>query len=108
MPNYVYTYAVENDVNNITDLVSFRLVNKTYIQFTITTVASTQSPLKQLIIDALVCAKELGAKELVIQNWNIKPDVLSSLSFHCRDDFSFSIYNYKYYEIPEARIWYCC
>ena len=53
VPNYVYTYVVENDVNNITDLVTFRLVNKTYMHYAITTVASTQSPLKQLIIDAL-------------------------------------------------------
>ena len=108
MPNDVYTYVVENDVNNITDLVSFRLVSKTIMQFFINTVASTQSPIKQLIIDALVCAKELGAKELVINNWNIKPDVLSSLSFHWENNFStcFLIYNYKYQEISETRVWY--
>ena len=76
--------------------------------FGFNTIASTQSPLKQLIIDALVCAKELDATEMVIQNWNIKPDVLSSLSFHYEDGFSihFSISNYKYYEISEARTWY--
>ena len=107
IPNYVYTYVVENDVNNITDLVSFRLLNKTNMQYAITIVASTQSPLKQLIIDALVCAKELDATKMLIQNWNIKPDVLSSLSFHCKDDFSIccSIYNYKYYEISETGAW---
>ena len=108
IPNFSYTYVVENDVN-ITDLVSFRLVSKNMqIQFVTTTVASTQSPLKQLIIDALVCAKELDATEMIIHNWNIKPDVLSSLSFHYKDDFSmrFSIYNYKYYETSEARAWY--
>ena len=107
MSNFVHTYVVENDVNNITDLVSFRLASKIYMQFAITTVASTQSPLKQLIIDALVCAKELDATKMIICNSNIKPDVLSSLSFHYEDDFSmcFSIYNYKYYEISEARAW---
>ena len=109
MPNYVYTYVVENEANNITDLVSFRLTSKIYMQFTISTVTSMQFPLKQLIIDALVCAKELDATEMMIPNCNIKPDVLSSLSFHCEDDFSicFSIYNYKYYEISEARAWHC-
>ena len=108
MPNYVYTYVVENDVNNITDLVSFRLVYKAHMQFIISTVASTQSPIKQLIIDALVCAKEVGAKQLVIHNWNIKPDVLSSLSFHWENKFSnwFLIYNYKYHEISGTRVWY--
>ena len=109
VPNFVYTYVVENDVNNITDLVSFRLLNKAHMHLYITAVASTQSPIKQLIIDALVCAKELGATEMAIFNWNIKPDVLSSLLFHRKDDFSiyFSIYNYKYYEISEARAWNC-
>ena len=108
MPNYVYTYVVENDVNNITDLVSFRLVSKALMLFFINTVASTQSPIKQLIIDALVCAKDLGAKELIIHNRNIKPDVLSSLSFHWENNFStcFLIYNYKYHEISETRVWY--
>ena len=108
VPNYVFTYVVENEANNITDLVSFRLVNDDMV-FGLTTVASTQSPLKQLIIDALVCAKKLDAIVLGIQNWNIKPDVLSSLSFCYNDDFSsyFSIYNYKYYETSEAKAWYC-
>ena len=106
IPNYVYTYVVENEANNITDLVNFRLVNKAHMQFSITTVASTQSPIKQLIIDALVCAKEVGAKELAISN--IKLDVLSSLSFHWENKFStcFLIYNYKYHEISETRVWY--
>ena len=108
IPNFVYTYVVENEANNVTDLVSFRLGNKTYMQCLITTVASTQSPLKQLIIDALVCAKELGAKTLVIESCNIKPNVLSSLSFHCDNNFStcFSIYNYKYPEISGTKVWY--
>ena len=106
IPNYVYTYVVENEANNITDLVNFKLVHKAHMQFSITTVASTQSPIKQLIIDALMCAKELGAKELAISN--IKLDVLSSLSFHWENKFStcFLIYNYKYHEISETRVWY--
>ena len=106
VPNYVCTFVVENEANDITDLISFSLMND-YTPFAITTVVSTQSPLKQLIIDALVCAKDLGAKSLAIQNCSIKPDVLSSLSFHC-DNFStcFSIYNYKYHEISETKVWY--
>ena len=102
--NYVYTYVVENETN-ITDLVSFQLANN-HMVFGFTAVASTQSPLKQLIIDALVCAKELGAKALTIENWNIEPDVLPSLSFHYDFSSCFSIYNYKYHEISETRVWY--
>ena len=109
IPNYVYTYVMENEANNITDLVRFRYFNKEHMAFFITTVVSTRSPLKQLIIDTLVCAKELGAKDLVIQNWNIEPDVLSSLSFHHENNvpICFSIYNYKYHEISETNVWYC-
>ena len=108
VPNYIYTYVVENEANNITDLVNFGLISKAHMRFSINTVASTQSPIKQLIIDALVCAKELGAKDLIISNWNIKLDVLSSLSFHWENTSStcFSIYNYKYHEISETRVWY--
>ena len=29
VPNYVFTYVVRNEANDITDLVSFKLVNKT-------------------------------------------------------------------------------
>ena len=53
-----------------------------------------------------MCTKELGAKELVI-NENIKPKVLSSLSFHRENYYStLLIYNYKYHEISETKVWY--
>ena len=106
IPNCIYTYIVENEAN-ITDLVSFSLGSKAHMRFSISTVASTQSPIKQLIIDALVCAKKLGAKELIINNCNIEPGVLSSLSFCWESDFSICFYNYKYQEISETRVWYC-
>ena len=84
LPHFVYTYVVENKMNNITDLVSFRLLNKMYMQFAIRIVASTRTPIKKLLIDALVCAKELGIKALRINDLNI-PDVLSSMPFHRRN-----------------------
>ena len=60
--SYVFTYIVENEANNITDLVSFRRVSiVTSNDAVIGTMASTQTPVKQLIIDALVCVKESGS-----------------------------------------------
>ena len=110
VPNYVYTYVVENEANNITDLVRFRLVTSATSHLSneavITTVASTQTPVKQLIIDALVCAKESGSKTLVISQHDIKSDVLSSLSFQrITNNLYFLIYNYKYHEVPDNKLW---
>ena len=105
LPNHVHTYVVENKVDNITDLVSFRLMNKMRMVFSIQTVASTQTPIKQLLIDALVCAKELGVKMLIIRNFHIKPDILSSLSFYYEGSRHFSMYNYRYHETSETSFW---
>ena len=107
VPNHVFTYVVENEANNITDLVSFRCVALvTSNSAVISTVASTQTPVKQLIIDALVCAKESGSKALAIHQY-IKSDVLSSLSFQhvLSDNLYFLIYNYKYHEVPDSKLW---
>ena len=103
-PNYVYTYVVE-DEGNITDLVSFRLISKMDMVFCIIIVAPKRSLIKQLLIDALACAKELGFKVLAMKNFYIKPDILLSLSFHYQSSRYFSIYNYKYHEISETRFW---
>ena len=70
LPNYVFTYVVENEANNITDLVSLKFVAPSH-HVVITTLASTQTPVKQLIIDALVCAKENGGKALAIYQLDI-------------------------------------
>ena len=101
-----FTYVVENQTNNITDLVSFRL-NMPDHNAAITAVVSTQSPVKQLIIDALVSVKESGAKVLVMRQFDIKPDILSSLSFKHIVDTYLSIYNYKYHEVSDSEFWWC-
>ena len=102
---FVRTYVVEDKPNNITDLVSFRLfdVSHTYISVHIDAVASTQSPVKQLITDALVCARENGASTAVIAQRNIESDILTSLSFQPHDHYTFHFYNYRYHEISQAK-----
>jgi len=108
VPNHVFTYVVENESNNITDLVSFRLTNVPHLHVMITTVVSTQSRVKQLIMDALVCAKKIGAKDLGISQCDdVKPDILSSLSFQCKGSlYNFFVYNYKHHEVPETSFLY--
>ena len=72
---YVPSYVVEDKPNNITDRVSFRLfdVSHTIISVRIDAVVFTQSPIKQLITDALVCARENGASTAVIAQRNYSP-----------------------------------
>ena len=107
---------MENDTNNITDLVSYRLLHKSslHVFANVTTVVSTKSPVKQLITDMLVCVKKncsevFGCypKGLIISQCNIEPDVLSSLSFQYKSDHvDYFIYNYRYNKTPEARFWF--
>ena len=106
---YVVTYIVENETNNITDLVSFKLHHDGwYVIAEVITVVSTKCPVKQLLIDTLVCVKKnYYAKELMIPQCNIEPDILSSLSFYYEGDhINCYIYNYRYHKVPEAKSWY--
>ena len=103
--NFVHTYVVENETNNITDLISFRL-SGIYRSGTINPVVSIQSPVNVLITDALVCAKEFGVKMLRIFQHAVKPDVLLSLSFQYESELLYSsIYNYNYHEVPTTKFW---
>ena len=107
IPNFLFTYVVENESNSITDIVTFRILDQTTMTFDITALVCTQSPVTQLITDALVCAKEKGAKVLQIRQHTIKPEVLLSASFQLEDECSyFSIYNYSCHEVPETNVWY--
>ena len=107
VPSLMFTYLVPNEIDDISDLVAIRLVDKTTMTFAITALVCTQSPVKQLITDAVVCAKEIGAKVLKISQRIFKPEVLLSVSFQLEDDCScFSMYNYKYHEVHESNAWY--
>ena len=103
-----HTYVVEDKSNNITDLVSYILphcVNQPHA--VILAVVSTQSPVKQLIIDALgVCTRENYAiKIVVIHQYNIESDILASLSFLPSGSLTYHFQNYRYHEISQAKFW---
>ena len=102
LQKYVFTYVVEDKSNIITDLVSY---NEHQPYAYITTVVSTQSPVKQLIIDALVCIREDSASEASINQHNIESDILTSLSFQPYQNNTIHFYNYRYPEITQAKIW---
>ena len=103
LQKYIFTYVVEDKPNDITDLVSYRLYESSSTDAHIDTVVSTQSPVKQLITDALVCARENGASAATISQHNIEHNVLTSLSFQPHDYCPFHFYNYSYHEISQAK-----
>jgi len=110
-PHYsVNTYVVENFSNKITDLVSALFTfNDGASLASITIVASMHSPVKQLIMDMMVYARDSGASYITISQCNIKIETLSSLLFkqvtpdHFRVAYNF--YNYKYPEIAVDKFW---
>ena len=100
------TYIVEGKSNNVTDLICYISsydVKQSHIF--ITAVVSTQSPVKQLIIDALVCARENGTKMASIFQHNIESDILASLSFLPSGYETYSFCNYRYHEISQTKFW---
>ena len=103
----VFTYVVEDKSNKITDIVSHKLVDihQAQLYAYINAVVSTQSPVKQLIIDALVCARENGASEASIYQHNIESDILTSLSFQPYQNSTIHFYNYRYHEITQNKFW---
>ena len=102
LQKFVITYVVEDITNTITDLVSYALFDVAHGGVDIDPVVSTQSPVKQLITDALVCAKENGARMAVISQRNIESKILTSLSFQPFDNDRFHFYNYRHHEISQA------
>ena len=105
----MHTYVVEDKSNNITDLVNYKQPYYYMDQppATITTVVSTQSPVKQLIIDALVCAREnhSSAVQVAIHQYTIESDLLASLSFLPSGSLTYHFYNYRHHEISQAKFY---
>ena len=103
LQKFMFTYVVEDKLNNITDLISYRLFPMPHNSVHFNTVVFTQSPVKQLLTDALVCARENGASTAVIAQCNIESDILTSLSFQPNDYDALSFYNYRYHEISQDK-----
>jgi len=98
-----FSYVVENEANDITDLVT---VHSNLVQASVTIVVSTHSPIKQLIMDAMVCARDYGTKQFTIeQKHNITNNILLSLSLHPGSTADYYFYNYRYHEIPGSKLY---
>ena len=104
LPKGVVTYVVENGTNNITDIVAYS-VPSSFLNAHFFLVVSTKSPVKQLIINALVCARENNVRTASVCQHNIESDVLVSLSFQPSNYSTFHLYNFKYHEVSQTKFW---
>ena len=102
--SFVHTYVVENKSNDITDLISTLIAPSAGTLNAI--VASTQSPEKQIIMDIMVCAREIGVSKISIGQCKISSKILSSLLFKPTVASAYQFYNYKYPEITEDKFWF--
>ena len=108
VPNNVFTYIVENETRSITDIVRYSLApnNTGTLSATISTMASTKTAVKQLIVDAIVSAKDHGAKYISLLQLNIKSDILLSLLFQKVKFITCCFFNYYYPEVPQDNVWF--
>ena len=89
----------------INDLICYTVSYLKQSDIYIIAVVSTQSPVEQLIIDALVCARENGAITASIFQFNIESDILASLSFLPSEERCVNFCNYRYHEISQTKFW---
>ena len=106
VPKFIYTYVVEVE-DSITDLVSYRLLyhNSRPSRAVTTILVSTRTPVKDLIINMTVSAKDNRAISLSISQQDLQSDTLLSLSFIEGSPVQRCFYNYKYHEVSQAKFW---
>jgi len=106
VPKSVYTYVVVSQ-NSITDLVSYRFLHNHDRPSRVTTIilVSTRTPIKDLIIDTIISARNNGAISLSILQRDLQVDTLLSLSFVQQFSTQRCLYNYKYHEVSEDKFW---
>ena len=105
----VFTYVVQNKSNQITDLVRYLLCRNEqglYICASSIVLVSMVSPVEQLLVDTLVCARTNGATYALMHQHDIESDILLSLSFQQQRCISSHLYNYKHSEIPYNKFWF--
>ena len=109
VPDYISTYVVEDQKSGkITDMIGFRveILNETLICAHITAIISTKTPVKQLLADLLVCAKQTKAHKLQTLQFGLKEEVFKKLRFFSCPHYRYWYpYNFSYPEVPESKVY---
>jgi len=112
IPDYMVTYVIEDPENDdITDLFGFRLhtFNDIYIKMvksaTVSAIVNTKTPIRQLITDLLLCAKQEQVDVLDTLQFGLSAESFDNLLVRdCQYKYWY-IFNYNYPEVDENN---CC
>ena len=109
IPDYISTYVVEDQqTGEITDMIGFRveILTESLTCAYITAIISTRTPVRQLIADLLICAKQTKAQKLQTLQFGLKEEVFKDLHFFSWPHYRYWYpYNFSYPEIPESKVY---
>ena len=106
--DYISTYVVEDRKSgNITDMIGYRveILNDTLTCAHITTVISTKTPVRQLLVDLLLCVKQTKAKIVQTLQFGLKEEVFTGLFYRCPYYRYWYPYNFSYPEVSESQVY---
>ena len=105
---YISTYVVEDPKSgNITDMIGYRveILNDTLTGAHITAVISTKTPVRQLLVDLLICAKQTKARTIQTLQFGLKEEVFYGLFYRCPYYRYWYPYNLSYPEVSESQVY---
>ena len=108
MPGYICAYVVEDPVTgNITDIIGFKIATDREKRVAIAiAIISTKTPVRQLIVDLLLFAKQAQVQMFYTGQFGLARDNFASIfDFTLCEWRYWHIYNYRYPEIDEEN---CC
>ena len=106
--DYISTYVVEDRKSgNITDIIGYRVekLNDIYTTAHITAVISTKTPVRQLLIDLLICAKQTKASTIQTIQFGLKEETFIGLFYRCPYYRYWYPYNFSYPEVSESQVY---
>ena len=105
--NYRHTYVVEDPVTgDVTDVAGFSLERSLdgHELYAISTIlVAVKSPARQLLIDLLVCAKQIKADDFFTLQYGLISDVFEYLTM-TRSNWHCHLLNYRYNEVDESQV----
>ena len=109
--NYMQAYVVEDPVTgDITDVAGFELkkaLDGCILQASVTIIVPAKSPAREMLIDLLVCAKQVKADIFLTFQYGLTNDVFENLTVH-HSVYHCHLLNYQYYEVDESQVCLFC
>ena len=106
--DYISTYVVEDpESGGITDMIGYKVekLNDTLACAYVTAIISTKTPVRQLLIDLLTCAKQTNVTLIRTLQFGFKEDVFEGLFYRCPYYRYWYPYNFSYPEVSESQVY---